>query len=166
MFYLYHYNYGYSGDTIIFGMKKKEKDFRNLRLSFCKSARSLPPFRGGKNEHATLTIYRCSSTCWHLKILALAQIDHRTKKPKTNSLFNQLISSRASWLIWKLCAFGSSGTWFEFHRGQHFIFVSLFSESEDSEKFQSLSHVRRWPPHMRASEVYKNLTAGDGLSRV
>ena len=31
----------------------------------------------------------------------------------------------------------------------------FFSQSEDSKKFQSLSHERRWPPHMRASEVYK-----------
>ena len=38
--------------------------------------------------------------------------------------------------------------------------VSLFfSQSEDSKKFQSLSHQRRWPPHMRASEDYKNLPA-------
>ena len=35
-------------------------------------------------------VYRCSSTCWHLKTPALAQIHHRTEKPKTNSLFNQL----------------------------------------------------------------------------
>ena len=35
----------------------------------------------------------------------------------------------------------------------------FFSQSEDSKKFQSLSHERRWPPHMRASEVYKNLPA-------
>ena len=32
----------------LWGWKKREKEFRNLRLSFCKSARSLPPFRGGK----------------------------------------------------------------------------------------------------------------------
>ena len=31
----------------------------------------------------------------------------------------------------------------------------FFSQSEDSKTFQSLSHQRRWPPHMRASEVYK-----------
>ena len=91
-------------------MKKKGKEFRNLRLSSCKSARSLPPFGAAKNDHATLTFYRCSSTCWHLKTPALAQIHHRTKKPKTTSLFNHLNSSRASWLSWKLCDFGSSGT--------------------------------------------------------
>ena len=33
---------------------------------------------------------------------------------------------------------------------RHFFFL----QSEDSEKFQSLSHVGQWPPHMRASEVY------------
>ena len=82
------------------------------------------------------------------------------KKPKTNSLFNHLNSSTASWLSWKLCDFGSRGTRFEFHRGQLFISVSLFfSQSEDSKKFQSLSHQQRWPPHMRASEVNKNLPA-------
>ena len=44
----------------------------------------------------------------------------------------------------------------KFHRGQLFISVSLFfPQSEDSEKFQSLSHVRQWPPHMRTSEVNK-----------
>ena len=85
----------------------------------------------------------------------------KKKKPKTNSLFNQLNTSRALWLSWKLCDFGSRGTRFEFHRSQLFISVSLFfSQSEDSKKFQSLSHERRWPPHMRASEVYKNLPAG------
>ena len=40
----------------------------------------------------------------------------------------------------------------------NFISVSFFSQSEDSEKFQILSHVRRWPPHIR-SEVCKNLPA-------
>ena len=34
-------------------MKKNRKEFRNLRLSFCKSARSLPPFRGGKKSERT-----------------------------------------------------------------------------------------------------------------
>ena len=29
-------------------MKKKGNEFRSLRLSFCESARSLPPFRGAK----------------------------------------------------------------------------------------------------------------------
>ena len=43
-----------------------------------------------------------------------------------NSPFNQLNSSRASWLSWKLCDFGPSGTRFEFHRGPLFISVSLF----------------------------------------
>ena len=44
------------------------------------------------------------------------------------SLFNQLNSSiaRASWLSWKRCDFGSSGTRFKFHHGQLFISVSLF----------------------------------------
>ena len=80
---------------------------------------------------------------------------------KTNSLFNHLNSSRALRLSWKLCDLGSRGTRFEFHRGQLFISVSLsFSQSEDSKTFQSLSLERRWPPHMRASEVYKNLPAG------
>ena len=37
--------------------------------------------------------------------------------------------------------------------------VTLFSQSEDSKKIHSLSHERRWPPHVRASEVYKNLPA-------
>ena len=37
---------------------------------------------------------------------------------------------------------------------------SFFLQSEDCEKFQSLSHVWRWPPHMRASEVYSNLPGG------
>ena len=63
---------------------------------------------------------------------------------------------------WKLCDFGSSGTRFEFHRG-HWLFISVslfFSQSEDSKKFQSLSHEQQWPPHMRAKEVYKNLPAG------
>ena len=81
-------------------------------------------------------VYRCSSTCWHLQTPELAQIHHRTEKPKTNSLFNQLNTSGASWLSWKLCDFGSSGTLFEFHRGQLFISVSLFSQSEDSKNFK------------------------------
>ena len=52
--------------------------------------------------------------------------DEKTNVPKTNSLLNQLNSSRASWLSWKLCDFGSSGTQFEIHRSQLFISVSLF----------------------------------------
>ena len=142
-------------------LKKKGK---SSGIYTCRSVKVLDPclhFGAAKIEHATPTIYKCGSTCWHLKTPALAQIHHRTKKPKTNSFFSQLNSSRASWLSWKLCDLGSSGTWFEFHRAQLFISVSLFSsQSEDSEKFRSLSHVRRWPPHMRACEVYENLPAG------
>ena len=51
---------------------------------------------------------------------------YKEKKPKINSLFNHLNSSRALWLSWKLSDFGSRGTRFEFHRGQLFISVSLF----------------------------------------
>ena len=39
------------------------------------------------------------------------------------------------------------------------LLCHFFSQSEDSKKFQSLSHKRRWPLHMRASEVYKYLPA-------
>ena len=38
----------------------------------------------------------------------------------------------------------------------HFFFL----QSEDSEKFQSLSHVQQWPPHMRPCEVYSYLSGG------
>ena len=97
-------------------------------------------------------VYRCSSTCWHLKTPALAQIHHRTEKPKTNSLFNQLNTSGASWLSWKLCDFGSSGTRFEFHRGQLFISVSLFfskwGQQKNSKSFtwtaMASAHARQW----------------------
>ena len=41
-----------------------------------------------KIEQAPLTIYRCSSTFFHLKTPALAQVHHMTKKPKINSLLN------------------------------------------------------------------------------
>ena len=53
---------------------------------------------------------------------------YKKKTPKTNSLFNNLNTSRALWLSWKLCDFGSRGTRFEFHvhRSQLFISVSLF----------------------------------------
>ena len=72
----------------------------------------------------------------HNNKLALSNIDmaknahrqHRTKKlkiSKTNSLFNQLNSSRASWLSWKPCDFESSGTRFKFHHGQLCISLSL-----------------------------------------
>ena len=44
-------------------------------------------------------VFRCSSTCWHLKTPARAQIHHRTKKPKTNSLFNQLNTSGPRGLV-------------------------------------------------------------------
>ena len=40
----------------------------------------------------------------------------------------------------------------------HFFCQSM--QSENSEIFQTLSHVRRWPPHMCTSEVYRNLPAG------
>ena len=51
--------YGYFDNTIILGEEEKGNEFRNLRLSFCKCAQPLPTFRAGKNEHASLTIYRC-----------------------------------------------------------------------------------------------------------
>ena len=80
---------------------------------------------------------------------------------KTNSLFNHLNSSRASWISWKLCEFGSSGARFEFTAVSSLFLCHFFSlHSEDSKKFQSLSHVPRWPPHMRASEVYSYLPGG------
>ena len=132
--------------------------FQNKRRRNSSSIGVIPVKDQCRGGHFFCYVYRCSSTCWHLKTPARAQIHHRNK---TNSLFNQLNTSGASWLSCKLCDFGSSGTRFEFHCGQLFISVSLFfSQSEDSKKFQSLSHERRWPPHMRASEVYKNLPAG------
>ena len=58
-----------------------------------------------------LKITRCSSTsCWSEKTLCSRVHKKKKKKPKTNSLFNQLNTSRALWLSWKLCDFGSSGT--------------------------------------------------------
>ena len=51
---------------------------------------------------------------------------YQKKKPKTSRLFNQVNTSRALWLSWKLCDFGSRRTQFEFHRSQLFISVSLF----------------------------------------
>ena len=110
-------------------------------------------FGAAKNKHAMLTIYRCSSTCWHLKAPTLAQIHLRTKKLKTNCLFNQLNSSRAPWLSWKICDFGSCGTRFEFQRGQLFISVSLFffsnwGQRKISKSFTSSAmtsaHARQW----------------------
>ena len=57
-----------------------------------------------------------------------SRVHIKKKKPKTNSLFNQLNTSRASSLSWKLCDFGSRGTSsrFAFHHGQLFISVSFF----------------------------------------
>ena len=81
-------------------------------------------------------VYRCSSTCWHLKTPALAQIHHRTEKPQTNSLFNQLNTSGASWLSWKLCDFGSSGTRFKFHRGQLYFCVTFFLKVRTAKNFK------------------------------
>ena len=100
-------------------------------------------------------VYRCSSTCWHLKTPALAQIHHRTKKPKTNSLFNQLTRQEPHGLVGSSVISdpavpGSNST------AVNSLFLGhFFSQSEDSKKFQSLSHERQWPPHMPASEVYK-----------
>ena len=144
----------------LWGWRKTEQ---SSGIYACRSVKVLDPFLhfgAAKYEHATLTIYRCSSTCWHLKTPSIAHIHHRTNEPKKNNLFKQLNLSRASWLSRKLCDFGSRGTRFEFHRGQLFVSASLFSQSEDNENFQSLSHVGRWPAHMLASEVYKNLPAG------
>ena len=74
-----------------------------------------------------LKITRCSSTsCWPEKTLCSRVHIKKKKKPKTNSLFNQLNTSRALWLSWKLYDFGSRGTRFEFHSSQLFISVSLF----------------------------------------
>ena len=98
-------------------------------------------FGAAKNEHATLTIYRCSSTFWHLKNTCACLVHHWTKKPKTNSLFNRLNSSRASRLSWKLCDFGSSSTRLEFHRGQLFISVSLFFLKVRTAKNFKVFHV-------------------------
>ena len=55
-------------------MKKKGKEFRNLCLSFCIRKSACLHFGAANIEHATLTIYRCSST--YLKTTALAQIHH------------------------------------------------------------------------------------------
>ena len=38
--------------------------------------------------------------------------------------------------------------------------VTFFFSKWGQQKISSLSHERRWPPHKRASEVYKNLPAG------
>ena len=74
------------------------------------------------------------------------------KKPKTSSLFNHLNSSRALWLRWKLCDFGSRGTRVEFHRGQLFISVSLFFLNVRTAKISksftwtamASAHARQW----------------------
>ena len=62
-------------------------------------------------------------------------------KDKINSLFNPLNSSRALWLSWKLCDFGSRGTRFEFHRGQLFISVSLFFLKVRTAKTFKVFHI-------------------------
>ena len=63
---------------------------------------------------------------WFSALMKLFMGPYKKKKPKTNRLFNHLNSSRALWLSWKLCDFGSSGTRFEIYRGQLFISVSPF----------------------------------------
>ena len=91
-----------------------------------------------------------------------AHRQHRTKK----LTHQRQISFSITWtrqeprglVSWELCDFGSSGSQFEFHCGQLFISLSLsFSKWG---QLLSLSHVRRWPPHMRASEACSNLSGG------
>ena len=84
---------------------------------------------------------------------------YKKKKPKTNSLFNQLNTSRASWLSWKLRDFDSRVPGSNSTTVNSLFLCHFFSQSEDSKKIQCLSHERRWPTHMRVSEVYKKLTA-------
>ena len=60
----------------LWGWRKREK---SSGIYACRSVKVLDPclhFGAARNERATLTIYRCSSTCWHLKTPALAQIHH------------------------------------------------------------------------------------------
>ena len=57
----------------------------------------------------------------------------RVHTKKRNQRLN---SSRALWLGWKLCDFGSRGTRFEFHRGQLFISVSLFLKVRTAKNFK------------------------------
>ena len=67
-------------------------------------------------------------------------------------IFNHLNSSRALWLSWKLCDFGSRGTRFEFHHGQLFISVSLFFHKVRTAKISksftwtamASAHARQW----------------------
>ena len=73
----------------LWGWRKKEK---SSGIHACHSVKVLDScLRFGaakKNEHAMLTIYRCSSTCWHLKTPALAQIHHRTNKNQRQIAFS------------------------------------------------------------------------------
>ena len=142
-------------------MKKKGKEFRNnLRLSFCKSARSLPPFRGGKKwaRNATGAVRRVGTwrqlrlprsiirQTWNERQIAFS-ISWTRQEPR-GLVGSSVISDPA-------VPPGSKPTVVN-----SLFLCYLFFQSEDSEKFQSLSHVRRWPPHMRASEVFNNLPAG------
>ena len=63
-------------------------------------------------------------------------------------------------LVGSRCDVGSSGTQFESHRGQRLFLCHFFFSECGQRKFQRLSHVRRWLPHMHTSEVYSNLPAG------
>ena len=67
------------------------------------------------------------------------------RERKINSLFNHLNSSRALWLSWKLCDFGSKDTWFKFHRSQLFISVSLFFlKVRTAKNFKVFTHAQNY----------------------
>ena len=142
------------------GWRKREK---SSGIYACRSVKVLDPclhFGAAKNEHATLTIYRCSLTCWHLQTPALAQIHHRTKNQGQIAVSISWTRQEPRGLVEAL--------WFRIQWylvqiplwSTLYFCVTFFFSSEESEKFQSHSHVQRWSPHMRTSEVYKNLPAG------
>ena len=119
----------------------------------CRSVKVLDPclhFRAAKNEHATLTIYRSSSTCWHLKTTALAQIQsslgQRNQRQIAFSISWTFQEPRAL-ISWKLCDFGCSENRFEFH----FVSASLLSkwgQRKISKSFtctaMAASHACQW----------------------
>ena len=87
-------------------------------------------------------VFTCISVRYQVQNIFLnCSWAHKKKKKKTNSLFNHLNSSRAWWLSWKLCDFGSRGTQFDFHRGQLFISVSIFFLKVRTAKNSKVCHI-------------------------
>ena len=58
---------------------------------------------------------------------ALELENENSRQQEINSFQDEGARDALQKVFWKLCEFGSTGTRFEFHRGQLFISLSLFS---------------------------------------